>query len=146
MIKPACLAPGRFGGQPIHQPAPRGAQSLRRTAARSLHRPAAVNRIGNAGRMRTRQTSVAARLKCPQASPAFCDSAPANTQQAPSEHAILMSESERGWRWQVIDQNGLAVASGRSADQNDAMFCARRAIELSANSGEAVFRTGPSRA
>jgi len=66
------------------------------------------------------------------ASAAFCDDAAVRDRRALSEHAILMAQSERGWRWQVIDQNGVSVAGGLCADQSDAMDCARRAIEFCA--------------
>jgi hypothetical protein len=58
-----------------------------------------------------------------------------------TEHAILLSQSERGWRWQVIDSNGVSVALGLSADQSDAMDCAHRAIDFcGAASVEALDR------
>jgi hypothetical protein len=58
-----------------------------------------------------------------------------------TEHAILLSQSERGWRWQVIDSNGVSVARGLSADQREAMDCAQRAIDfLGAAGAEAMAR------
>jgi hypothetical protein len=61
--------------------------------------------------------------------------------QDATDHAILLSQSERGWRWQVIDSNGVSVARGQSADQSEAMGCAQRAIDCcGAGGAEALHR------
>jgi len=74
--------------------------------------------------MRTRQSPQIVQLDHPTDSPALCDCA-ASDRRATTEHAIIMAQSECGWRWQVIDQNGVLVARGLSADQRDALDCAR---------------------
>jgi hypothetical protein len=93
-----------------------------------LELPTGVNRIETAGRMRTRQSQQAAWPAHPIAAP--CGDATASGRHDVTEHAILIAPTEHGWRWQVIDQNGVSVARGLSADQSDAMDCAHRAIEV----------------
>ena len=50
---------------------------------------------------------------------------------AATEHAILLTPDECGWRWRLLDANGIAVAGGVSADQSHAMESARRAMTVS---------------
>jgi len=81
--------------------------------------------------MRTRQSPRSSRREPATDSPGFRADAAASNRNS-TDHAILMAQSERGWRWQVIDLNGVLVARGLSADQRDAMDCAQRAIGVSA--------------
>jgi hypothetical protein len=63
---------------------------------------------------------------------ALCDGAVPNARHTATEYAILIAPDEGGWRWQVIDRNGVSVSKGLSTDQGEAMDCAQRAIELCA--------------
>lgn len=57
------------------------------------------------------------------------DETPASDPPADSQHAILLTQNERGWFWRLIDSDGVSVASGVSDDQRHAMTSARHAME-----------------
>jgi hypothetical protein len=91
--------------------------------------------------MRPERSSQAEQLRRITGLPATGVNAAACDRQDVTEHAILLSQSERGWRWQVIDSSGVSVARGLSADQSEAMGCAQRAIDFcGAASAEAMAR------